>query len=1269
MRNRPRYSPAKPLTILQVNVGRGATSHEIALSLAFDSLIDVILIQEPYIFSDRKRRITKFHPVYESFSPLNDWETRPRVMSYVRKGAGLEAIQLSPCVSRDLLFLQIQTRNTLPLTIANVYNAPVGATDAGLAIVSLLATPPSLWRSALLAGDFNLHHPSWDPDHPSPSTQAEPFVQWLDTNSFFLTSEVGIATQKHGNTLDLAFSAGPLPVISATATHMDVTSDHSPLLSTINWSTRGSEPVKRLRPDTIDKELFSSLLQTALAPSSTLRDSPCPEELDLIASNLTTAISEAYTGSAKRTLGRNTGQPWWDTDCKAARQEHKTHTSAETARKFRNTVRKAKKKYWASRLDSVTDIRDVFKMTKWHQSTGGYKSPPLLDPQRPAGPPAKSIEEKRALLIKELLTNTAEAGDIPCNAPTAAGQSISFPPITPEDIRKSILGAGNTAPGIDEIPTIVLQLAWPWIEARVLDLFQKCLLSGHHPACFRSAILAIIPKPNKTDRTSPRSYRPIALLSVLGKGLERLIARKMAWLAVSLRVINSQQFGALPLRSSVDLTTCLTHDVEEALSKGRKASFLTMDVKGAFDVVLIGRLARRLREQGWPDYLVRWIHSFATNRSVRIRLDGETGPETFIYCGLPQGSPISAILFMLYIAPLFWLGTPAHRFGYADDIGLLAISTDLQDNCNSLQKDLQETLAWGLAEGITFDPKKSELIHFTRSRKDPPPPESPQVIAGTHTVQESTSPLRWLGVFFDRKLTFKPHVQTLAAKALMVGNALRSLGKTTRGVPPIFLQRAVKACVLKKGYFAAETWWPGRYRVTCGRRISNKVDSHIRLLETVALTSARAILPVYKTTQISVLYRESRLRPPEIELGLISQTFAARTACLDPRHPLRKRANRIARTKQGNTRLARLLLSLPQAETVNPLEQPPWDVRESRQEASKRISGPQGRTKEEAAQDFLEFIPTIPPSDIQVFSDGSKRQSTDGSTGGGSVIFQYGLRIDRKAFSLGLHAEVFDAEASAALEGARAALSAPSAKLATDMWVFLDNSEVALRLLSPFPGSSQQVFTDFQELAHQWPVRPRLPHTSPGAIRIRWVPGHLSIPGNEEADKAAKEGAALPPPPDAICTLASLKRMAKEKARQSSSKLWLATAPLGYQDLQIGYSQNTDELSLNRGALGRILAARSQHGDFAAYHERFNHQDATLDCSCGKPKTPLHFFFCRKSTARKLGRKGHAGDIIPRLLGTASGAKELADWIIGSRFFIDICRPHARPEEEPRWPY
>lgn len=218
--------------------------------------------------------------------------------------------------------------------------------------------------------------------------------------------------------------------------------------------------------------------------------------------------------------------------------------------------------------------------------------------------------------------------------------------------------------------------------------------------------------------STPRSYRPLALLSVLGKGLERLVARRMAWISIKYKILAYQQFGALPLRSSVDLTTCLTHDIESSMAKGHTATVATLDIKGAFDAVLPGRLVHRLREQGWPTHLCNWIRSFATERNVAVRIDGETGPIGSIHCGLPQGSPISPILFMLYISPLFRLKGLNKTFGYADDVALLQTSPTLEENSIKIQIAINNVLAWGNEEGITFDPSKSELMHFSRKHKD-----------------------------------------------------------------------------------------------------------------------------------------------------------------------------------------------------------------------------------------------------------------------------------------------------------------------------------------------------------------------------------------------------------------------------------------------------------------------------------------------------------------------------------------------------------------------
>jgi hypothetical protein len=94
------------------------------------------------------------------------------------------------------------------------------------------------------------------------------------------------------------------------------------------------------------------------------------------------------------------------------------------------------------------------------------------------------------------------------------------------------------------------------------------------------------------------------------------------------------------------------------------------------------------------------------------------------------------------------MGTSKARFGYADDVGLLATSPSLATNSTALSDPLQEALDWGATEGITFDPAKSELLHFSRRRSEQDPTLTPSVSAGAISVSEgSTRPyLRWLGV-------------------------------------------------------------------------------------------------------------------------------------------------------------------------------------------------------------------------------------------------------------------------------------------------------------------------------------------------------------------------------------------------------------------------------------------------------------------------------------------------------------------------------------------
>ncbi|KAM4056911.1 reverse transcriptase (RNA-dependent DNA polymerase) [Hirsutella rhossiliensis] len=202
---------------------------------------------------------------------------------------------------------------------------------------------------------------------------------------------------------------------------------------------------------------------------------------------------------------------------------------------------------------------------------------------------------------------------------------------------------------------------------------------------------------------------------------------------------------------------------------------------GAFDTVLRNRLLLRLREQGWPTNLVRWAGCFMEQRSARIRLEDITTPTTPLTCGLPQGSPASPILFLLYTVPIYSTGEPNSRFGYADDVATLIRGRSLQETAARATRAAGELIQWGADNGVVKEPQQD---------------------------------LRWLGVWYDRKLSFRTHVEKWAAKAMTAAGFLQNLSNTRRGILPVDT-----AC----GHglrppdplYGAHVWYPGRFGL-CG---------------------------------------------------------------------------------------------------------------------------------------------------------------------------------------------------------------------------------------------------------------------------------------------------------------------------------------------------------------------------------------------------------------------------------------------------------------------
>ena len=851
---------------------------------------------------------------------------------------------------------------------------------------------------------------------------------------------------------------------------------------------------------------------------------------------------------------------------------------------------------------------------------------------------------QKAIALREaILERLAARDDIEdAWAPLAPMKAIPFDlEITLEQAKYAAIHTSSTSPGIDGITVKTLQLAWDLIGEHVRILYGSCLRLGYFPKIFQQAEVSMIPKTGKRDLTSPRAWRPIALLPCLGKGLERLVARRLAWASIEYKVLHDQQAGALPKRSAIDLATALIHDIDYAIAKGKVATLVTMDIQGAFDSVLRNRLTYRLREQGWPISLVRWVDSFMSHRTARVRLQDITTDSIPLQCGLPQGSPISPILWLLYTQPLYNLGIKKQRFGYADDVATLKIGDNISETTIAANKDIATLISWGQENAISFDPGKTEVMHFSNRKIELLPIQHGDV----QKIPENS--LRWLGIWFDKKLSFTVHVDKWAAKAKSLTYHLKGLANTQRGPLPTAMRRGILNCVVPTLMYGTEAWFPGLTRPSI-RYPHNIVRSGIQHLldrqSRVLLHGIRAVLPTWITTPINALYRESGIPPIEQLLEAQRLRFAIRLQSLDRDHPLTNRVKLKPQTPAN----------LPWTLRNNPRGLPTYQTRLQRAAATIGLGDPprpilllkdlqnapiQSSSKEDTTKAFQQWLTTIPHNSIVIYSDGSQQ---DTAVGWGYTIF-LGQNYSASGHGrLGL-AEVFDAEIIGALKGLQAAITLfPKA---TSYTLCVDSISAISSLQGTPSNSSQAEALELQRLSRRYNTC------------IKWCPGHMGIIGNELADEQAKLGTRLPLVAPLQPTIAYSRRAIQQRIKDHFSLWWEEKAPLSYRALGLKVSlKDLPELKLPRPSLHHVIAARSGHGDFADYHTRFhpNSQSVVPNCSCGRQKSPTHIFYCRKVPPRKRIKLGpRPANIIQQT--TGPNYPTLIKLIEATSFFTNIC--------------
>ncbi|KAI9036174.1 putative reverse transcriptase [Aspergillus affinis] len=338
---------------------------------------------------------------------------------------------------------------------------------------------------------------------------------------------------------------------------------------------------------------------------------------------------------------------------------------------------------------------------------------------------------------------------------------------------------------------------------------------------------------------------PFALLNTLGKILEAVATVRIAWALEERNLLPRSHLGGRRGISVDHLIQLLLDQIFESWGKGRKVSILLLDVAGAFDNVSHIRLLHNLRMIGLG-FFAGWLKSFLSNRSTRLQLPGYLSNLILTPTGIPQGPPISPILFLLFNTPLIRAlsidGIEALRiqpplleggkkvsYGWIDDVATLTKRTVPQ-------------------EYIYTEPWQGEDPEV--DNWDPPvePPGHDQLPIKDHATGFIIKPVehaKYLGIWLDRTLSFDTHRVKALAKANGTLEALRSISGSTWGTSLLSMRRIYLAVVVPQLLYGAAAWYSPTSRTVSYKKLQKTVNEFQRIQIRAAVLISGAFRPLY----------------------------------------------------------------------------------------------------------------------------------------------------------------------------------------------------------------------------------------------------------------------------------------------------------------------------------------------------------------------------------------------------------------------------------------
>ena len=298
---------------------------------------------------------------------------------------------------------------------------------------------------------------------------------------------------------------------------------------------------------------------------------------------------------------------------------------------------------------------------------------------------------------------------------------------------------------------------------------------GNVPKSWKEATIIPIPKPGQ-DNTSPNNYRPIALTSCICKTLGRMINERLVWYLETNNIITGFQSGFRYQRSTNDHLVRLETFIREAFIKKEHLVAVFFDLEKAYYTTWKYGIMNDLHE---ISRLPIFVQNFLSNRESKVRVGSTLFEAHNQEQGVPQGSILSLTLFSLKINNMVkCLNTDVYCSLYVDYLLICYRSKNMNTIERQLQLNLNKIQKWATENGFKFSKSKTVCMQFCHLRiahNDP-------ILTLDGTAIPVVEENKFLGIVFDRKLSFIPHIKHLTAKCQKALNLLRVVAHTDWGV-------------------------------------------------------------------------------------------------------------------------------------------------------------------------------------------------------------------------------------------------------------------------------------------------------------------------------------------------------------------------------------------------------------------------------------------------------------------------------------------------------